>query len=83
MDRRLVEQALKVWDSDREVYRPEMARTTFLKAKVLYEGNNLKSATETFKEAANLRNKVKHAVAKSERDLVEEDFDNLVTFWSR
>lgn len=74
---------MKVWESDREVYRPEIARTSFLKAKVLFKRNDFKSATDAFKEAANLRRKVKHAITKGDRDLVEEDFDELVTFWSR
>jgi hypothetical protein len=72
-----------VWESDREVYRPEIARTTFLKAKVLFRKNDVKDATEAFKEAANLRRKTKYAAAKDDRDLVEDDFDDLVTFWSR
>ena len=31
----LVEQALFVWNADRNVYLPEIARTAFLKARIL------------------------------------------------
>ena len=74
---------MKVWDANREVYRPEMARTTFFKAKLLFTRNDVKEVTEASKEAGNRRRKVKHAMPKEKRDLVEEGFDSLVTFWSR
>jgi hypothetical protein len=60
-----------------------MARTTFLKAKVLFTRDDVKDVTKAFKEAVNLPRKVKPAIPKGERDLVGEDFDDLATFWSR
>ncbi len=82
-NRSLIEQALKVWNVDREVYRPEISRTTFLMAKVLYQMKDSRAATDALKEAADLRRKIKYAMPKRDRDLTEEDFDELVTFWSR
>jgi len=54
----------------------------FLKAKVLYQMGDEKGAATAFKEAAALRKGIAHASEKGDRDLREEDFDELVTFWS-
>ena len=81
--RKLIDQALKVWSTNKLVYKPELARTSFLKARVLFQQNDDKRALELFKEAVELRNSVPNAKSKPDRDLEEKDFDNLVTFWSR
>ncbi|KAK1775513.1 tetratricopeptide repeat domain-containing protein [Copromyces sp. CBS 386.78] len=79
-----VGQALKVWSADAEKYRPEIARTFFLKAKVLSMLGQEAEAKELFEAAAALRSKIaKVAGKKTMEELTEEDFDELVTFWSR
>ena len=81
--RKLIDQALKVWRTNKPVYKPELARTSFLKARVLFQQKDDKRASELFKEAVKLRNSIPNVKSKPDRDLEEKDFDNLVTFWSR
>jgi hypothetical protein len=66
------------------VYRNEIARTSFLKAKVLARLGDTKSAAICFGEATALRASILPVAAtKADRDLVEDDYDQLVTFWSK
>jgi hypothetical protein len=66
------------------VYRNEITRTSFLKAKVLARLGDNQSAAACFREAIALRTSILSAsAAKADRDLVEDDFDQLVTFWSK
>jgi hypothetical protein len=66
------------------VYRNEIARTSFLKAKVLTQLGNDEAAAACFREATVLRSSLLPvSAAKASRDLVEDDFDQLVTFWSK
>lgn len=81
--RKLIDQALKVWGVYNQIYRPELARTTFLKARVLFKKGDDKQALKLFKEAVKLRNLIPQAKSKPEQDLGEKDFDELVMFWSR
>lgn len=78
-----IDQALKVWSADAEKYRPETARTSFLKAKVLSLLGQEAEARDLFHSAATLRSKVAKVPEKPVEDLTENDFDELVTFWSR
>lgn len=78
----LVEQALKVWSVDEKAYQPEIARTTFLKSKVLFASGKGEEATETASIARNLGHNLRQDVSDV-AELAEEDFDHLVTFWSR
>ena len=80
---KLIDQALKVWSTNKQVYIPELARTTFLKARVLFQQKEDKSASVLFKEAVKLRNSIQNIKTKPDRELEEKDFDELVTFWSR
>ena len=49
----LVEQALLVWNADRNVYLPETDRTAFLKAIILLRiGGDRAVSTSVFKQAA-------------------------------
>jgi hypothetical protein len=74
---------LKVWNTVKSVYRNEIARTSFLKAKLLAKmGENEQSET-ALREATRLRAELVPNSSKPVRELVEEDFDQLVTFWSR
>ncbi|KAI9794810.1 MAG: hypothetical protein M1816_002938 [Peltula sp. TS41687] len=79
----LIDQALKVWGADRTIYKPEIARSSFLKAKILYHLGEEKKASELLKEASTARRELKRSSKKQDGDLIEEDFDELVTFWSK
>ncbi|KAL9078237.1 MAG: hypothetical protein Q9157_002855 [Trypethelium eluteriae] len=81
--RTLVDQALKVWRLRESVYTPEIARTTFLKAKIIMKQRDEFIATSLFKDAKSLRGRIPGAPEKADADLRESDFDNLVTFFSR
>ncbi|KAK8018781.1 tetratricopeptide repeat domain containing protein [Apiospora marii] len=79
---RLVEQALHAWSVDNSAYLPEIARTTFLKAKVAMALGDETGAMESYKKAAGLRKRLTNQPKKHDQ-LCEADFDELVTFWSR
>lgn len=78
----LVEQALKVWSVDERIYQPEIARTTFLKSKVLRARGKDEEATEIASIARTLGGSLRRDGSDA-GELTEEDFDQLVTFWSR
>ncbi|KAJ5769426.1 hypothetical protein N7520_003985 [Penicillium odoratum] len=77
-----IDQALKNWSVDSETYAREIARTSYLKAKVLSEAGQEDEATKLLQKAAFIRHKIT-GVERDGKDLQEEDFDELVTFWSR
>ncbi|KAI1456285.1 P-loop containing nucleoside triphosphate hydrolase protein [Annulohypoxylon moriforme] len=78
-----VDQALKVWHVDPEKYAPEIARTSYLKAKVLFSAGQEEEGTKLFRTAASMRRKLTGDSAQGDKDLNEDEFDRLVTFWSR
>lgn len=78
-----VDRALVIWEYDPNVYKPEIARTSFLKAWLLEElGMDLK-ARVLYKRAYALRRELVPALGKSDAELDDDDFDALVTFWSK
>lgn len=83
LPRNLLDQALKVWGGDRAVYKPEIARTTFLKSKLAQLQGDTVEAANLFSQALQLRNEIPWAQAKDADELQESDFDSLVAFWSR
>jgi hypothetical protein len=72
-----------VWGVDRVTYKPEIARTSFLKSKLLQLQGQIVEAAAMFSQAFELRREILWAEAKDAEELRESDFDNLVTFWSR
>lgn len=72
-----------MWRRKESIYIPELARTTFLKAKLLMRSGSEIKAAALFKEARSLRNSIQGAPKKADADLKEYDFDQLVTFFSR
>ena len=64
-------------------YGPEIARTTFLKARLREAQGNWAEAQILREQAAILREKIREAPEVAIKDLEEKDFDELVTFWSR
>lgn len=77
-----IDQALKNWSVDSATYAREISRTSYLKSKVLSEANQEDEARKLLREAASMRHKIT-GVERDGKDLREEDFDELVTFWSR
>lgn len=81
--RTLINQALKVYSLRKTVYLPELARTTFLRARLEMQLENGDEATSAFKRAKAMRARIHSVPHKPDIALREADFDNLVTFFSR
>ncbi len=75
--------ALECWTLNADIFQPELARTTWVKAKLLQElGESLK-ASLAFKVVGRLRAKLVPDDRRDVRDLKDEDFDCLVGYRSR
>lgn len=83
IDSTLIDQALKVWNADREIYKPEIARTTFLKSRLHRSLGQEDRAALLWKESAKLRAEIVGLGTDVREELQKSDFDKLVTFWSR
>ncbi|KAM3423793.1 hypothetical protein BST61_g1197 [Cercospora zeina] len=81
--RKLLNEALSVWETHPESYRCEIARSTFLLSKSYFATDDEGPAVKFFQRAVELRRQVEHATAKPDSELREADFDALVTFWSK
>ncbi|KIW74479.1 hypothetical protein Z517_12419 [Fonsecaea pedrosoi CBS 271.37] len=81
--REVIDQALGIWGTHQATYRPELARSSFLKAKILHRAGAVDDASALFKYAAKSWRELSAGANKPDRDLTEEDFDELVTFWSK
>ncbi|KXX76299.1 putative UDP-N-acetylglucosamine--peptide N-acetylglucosaminyltransferase SEC [Madurella mycetomatis] len=79
----MINEALRVWSYDAEVYKPELARTTFLKAHLLEQLGKTQKANVAFKVAARLRAEVAPKDKRDIRSLEPRDFDCMLAFWSR
>ncbi|KAI0100946.1 tetratricopeptide repeat domain-containing protein [Nemania sp. FL0031] len=79
----MINEALKIWDYDASVYKPELARTTFLKARLLEQLGETQKANIAFQAAQRLRDDVVPNDKRDVRSLEPEDFDCLLAFWSR
>jgi hypothetical protein len=82
--RALVDHALKAY-SDADIYAPEKARATFLRSQILRMMRQPDKADTELQEATRLYEKVvgETAVRRPAEALAKEDFDELITFWSR
>jgi len=80
--RTLLDQALKIY-GDREFYAPERARAKFKKAKLLMKMGEGSAADVYFKKALALYKELKHGDDRAIVDLDDDDFDDMITFWSR
>ena len=82
MFRSLLDSALAYWTVDPEINKHQIARTNFLKAKVLdASGNSLKASA-----ALKLASRLRQEITKERRDpasLTIDDFQSIVTFWFR
>lgn len=76
----VINEALKIWSQDPEIYKPELARTTFLKAKVLETLHKDQKAAVALKVARRLRQELTKE-KRSPLSLTTEDFEKLVAVW--
>ena len=77
------DQALLIWQYDSETFKPEISRTTYLKATLLRDLGKGMRANVLQKKACSLRRECIHATSKRDAELTVTDFDILVTFQSR
>lgn len=78
----LIDQALAAWEYDPNVYTQEIARTTYLKASLLFTLGKEMKAKALLKRAYTLRRAITNDT-KADEELGKKDFDCLVAFWSR
>ena len=81
----MIDHALLIWGLDPSVYQPEIARTTFLKGQLLRTLGKPEKAEKLIEKATVYWNLTTSFSPMRKTDLrpKSEDFDNLVTFWSR
>ncbi|KAH8882047.1 tetratricopeptide repeat domain-containing protein [Thozetella sp. PMI_491] len=78
----MIEKALNIWSVDEKAHKNEIARTTFLKGKLLENIGNRQKASIALKKACRLRKEI----TREDRDVMSltiEDFDEIVAFWAR
>ena len=70
----MINHALKIWSANKPIYRPELARSSFLKAKILYSDGAVEEASKVFKGAADSWRELSGDRWKLDRDPTEGDF---------
>ncbi|CAG7989665.1 unnamed protein product [Penicillium nalgiovense] len=78
----MINGALDIWSVDPSAHKNEIARTTFLKGKLLAAMGKMQKASIALKVACRLRKEI----TKEDREvnsLTTEDFDEIVAFWAR
>ena len=73
-------EALKTWSQDPDIYKAELARTTFHKAKVLERLHKDQKATLALKVACRLRQELTKE-KRSPSSLTAGDFEKLILPW--
>ncbi|KAF2426279.1 hypothetical protein EJ08DRAFT_593835 [Tothia fuscella] len=80
---KLVDQAIEIWSVNTKAYMPEIARTTFLRAKILFaKGVQDESIANRAKAVSDYRT-ISRDWETEDDHITEANFDELVTFWSR
>lgn len=82
LTRVLINQALKVFRG-RPQYRQELARSMFKASQVSLGMGNIEKAEVELRDAFHLRQSLIPDDHRGMDELTEEDYDNLVVFWSR
>jgi len=80
--RKLLDQALKAYGG-REIYKPEIARATYKRSKVLHLLGRSDQAREDLMSSRELLRMITRAPVNAEEDLQDSDFDEQISFWSR
>ncbi|PLB49703.1 tetratricopeptide repeat domain-containing protein [Aspergillus steynii IBT 23096] len=73
--------ALDAWSVDPNAHKNEIARSTFLKAKIFETTGKTQKASISLRVAARLRKEITN-VDKDAKTLKEADFDEIVAFWA-
>ncbi|ORX98663.1 hypothetical protein BCR34DRAFT_523570 [Clohesyomyces aquaticus] len=80
---KLTNQALATWQADNIGFRNEIARTTYLKSKIMEQLGEAEEANTLRADAIERWRKLRPNSSLSGAELTEREFDDLVTFWSR
>ncbi|KAL2200742.1 tetratricopeptide repeat domain-containing protein [Corynascus similis CBS 632.67] len=75
--------ALECWTMNADLFQPELARTTWVKAKVLQTLGESMKANLAFKVAGRIRAKLVPEDRRDVRTMTDEDFDRLLEYRSR
>ncbi|KAK1143739.1 hypothetical protein N8T08_006140 [Aspergillus melleus] len=78
----MINGALDVWSVDPNAHKNEIARSTFLKAKVFEATGKAQKASISLRVATRLRKEITKE-DKDPKTLTMEDFDDIVAFWAR
>ncbi|KAJ5686036.1 hypothetical protein N7536_008655 [Penicillium majusculum] len=78
----MINDALEIWSVDPNAHKNEIARTTFLKGKLLSDMGEMQKASIAFRVACGLRKDITKE-ARDLNSLTMEDFDEIVAFWAR
>lgn len=76
------DEALRIF-SDRAIYKPEKARANFKKSMLLEANQKIAEAKAARDESFNAYREIMRSQAQAAEYLTEDDFDDLVAFWSR
>ncbi|KAJ6028426.1 tetratricopeptide repeat domain-containing protein [Penicillium herquei] len=75
--------ALECWTLNSDLFQPELARTTWVKAKLLQDLGQTSKAGLAFKVAGHIRAKIVPDDNRDSQVLTDEDFDRLLEYRSR
>lgn len=78
----MINAALDVWSVDPSAHKGEIARSTFLKARLFESTGKSQKGSIALRVAGRLRKEI----TKEDRDvktLRMEDFDEIIAFWTR
>lgn len=78
----MINGALDIWMVDASAHKNEIARTTFLKAKLLEGTGKMQKASIALRVACRLRKEIT-LEDRDVKSLTTEDFDGIVAFWAR
>lgn len=85
----MLDHALKTYSNhntgERDTYKPEKARSMFKRSQVFRIMRKVEEADEELEAAALLRREVVGPVegSRDPKSLTDDDFDDLIAFWSR
>jgi hypothetical protein len=80
--RTLLNQALKIY-GNRAIYKPEKARAKFKKNVLLMSLQRLDEANAEREESGKLYREIRPGDLRQSEDLTEDDYDDIIVFWSK
>lgn len=76
----MINAALQAWSYNAEIFKAELARSTWLKARVLEHAGKTQKASLAYKVARRLRAEILPSNEIHTKDLTTEDFEALIKF---